>query len=47
MTAVLPFRRPEKTLRIICAWCRDVLQRGTPGAPTSHGICPVCLSQIG
>lgn len=29
-------------LKIVCAWCRTVLRDGSPGAPTSHGICAAC-----
>lgn len=38
MTAVI--------LRVVCAWCRRVLEEGTPGAPTSHGCCPRCQKRM-
>lgn len=30
-------------LRVICAWCKKLLQEGAPNAATSHSICPDCL----
>jgi len=33
-------------LRVVCAWCQDVLQEGTPGAATSHACCPRCQTQL-
>ena len=30
-------------LRVVCAWCQRVLSEGTPGAATTHGMCPVCV----
>lgn len=35
--------QPATVLRVVCAWCRAVLVPGTPGAPTSHGMCPECV----
>ena len=29
-------------LRRVCSWCQKVMAEGTPGAPTTHGICPDC-----
>lgn len=29
-------------LRRVCAWCQAVLDQGTPGAETTHGICADC-----
>lgn len=26
----------------VCAWCDVVIHEGTPGAPTSHGVCASC-----
>ena len=33
-------------LRIVCAWCKRVMQIGDYGAPTSHGICDHCSKRI-
>jgi hypothetical protein len=30
------------TLHIVCGWCGIVLEEGSPGARTSHGICGPC-----
>lgn len=30
-------------LRVVCAWCKKLLQEGAPNAATSHSICPDCL----
>lgn len=34
----------ERSFRIICAWCRGVLQDGSAGE--SHGICRVCKEKL-
>ena len=34
------------TFRRVCAWCQAVLAEGSPGAPTSHGICPACEAAL-
>jgi hypothetical protein len=33
-------------LRIVCAWCGEVLEEGDPGAETSHGICATCDATV-
>jgi hypothetical protein len=33
-------------LRLVCAYCQRVLVEGTPGAHTSHGICPPCVEKL-
>lgn len=33
---------PSLHFRILCAWCRKVLEQGSAGAPVSHGICTLC-----
>lgn len=33
-------------LRVVCAWCLRVLCEGTPGAATSHGMCPSCRGRF-
>lgn len=34
------------TFRVICSWCRALLAAGTPGAPTSDGICAGCAKRL-
>ena len=31
-----------KDLKVVCAWCDDVIRKGGPQATVSHGICPQC-----
>lgn len=31
-------------LRVICAWCGEVMNPGTKGAEITHGICDKCQS---
>jgi ribosomal protein S27E len=33
-------------LKLVCAWCTRVLREGTPGAHTSHGMCPGCSARF-
>lgn len=35
-------RSAHRRLRRVCAWCKDVLDEGDPGAETSHTICDEC-----
>lgn len=37
---------PPVVFRIVCAWCGLVLREGTPGARTSHGMCPACEKRM-
>lgn len=30
--------------RIVCGWCGTELHAGSPGAHTSHGMCPGCAA---
>jgi hypothetical protein len=39
MTAVV-------VLHVVCAWCTRVLVAGSPGALTSHGLCPTCRDRL-
>jgi len=34
--------QPSLHFRIVCSWCRRVMESGAPGAPVSHGICALC-----
>lgn len=29
-------------MRVVCSWCKAVLQIGAPDQPTTHGICAGC-----
>ena len=31
------------TQRVECAWCRDVIEEGDPGAKTTHTMCAYCI----
>jgi len=33
---------PSLHFRIVCAWCKRVIEQGPPGAKVSHGICDLC-----
>jgi len=33
-------------LRRVCSWCSGVMAEGDPGAATSHGCCPACVSKV-
>ena len=37
---------PPEELRKICAWCKAVLQEGSPGARISHGACKPCKDKV-
>lgn len=39
-TMVAPQSRAE--FRIVCAWCKAVIQEGPTHAPISHGMCSTC-----
>ena len=28
---------------VVCAWCTKTMREGSPGLPTSHGICAACV----
>lgn len=30
---------------VLCAWCPAVIQVGSAGAPTTHSICPSCMTR--
>jgi hypothetical protein len=38
MTAVILHR--------VCAWCQRVIEQGTPGARTTHVLCPACVEKM-
>jgi hypothetical protein len=37
---------PSAHYKIVCAWCRAVLEEGPVGAAVSHGICRTCEANI-
>jgi hypothetical protein len=43
---MIPVTVTVVVLRLQCSWCRRVLVEGTPGAATSHGICPPCVEKL-
>jgi len=34
------------SLNVVCAWCRDVIEHGGPGAAVSFGICAGCADRL-
>jgi hypothetical protein len=40
-----PLQNPAEQ-RVICAWCKKVLEEGDPGAPVSHGMCQECRDRL-
>jgi len=40
------FTHPVVRLRLVCSWCATVMDDGTPGQPTTHGICPACSEKL-
>ena len=39
-------QKPERKMRVICAWCLVVKEEGDEDAPVSHGVCEECTIKL-
>jgi hypothetical protein len=36
----------EFTMKVVCAWCKKVMQEGAASKALSHGICTKCAEAV-